>query len=100
MLLFHPFRLGFSLNLKVNWLAGQKVSSSHLSLPLLNRTRVESSVSYFGQVSSTERESVDKGATEVLEAAIPHPAQGLLTAKGTARGPRAGKGVGESHNQR
>jgi hypothetical protein len=53
-----------------------------------------------GQVSSTERESVDKGATEVLEAAIPHPAQGLLTAKGTARGPRAGKGVGESHNQR
>lgn len=47
-----------------------------------------------GQVSSTERESGDKGATQVLEAAIPCPAQGLLTATGTATGPRAGKGVG------
>jgi hypothetical protein len=35
---FIALRQGFSLNLKVNWLAGQKVSSSHLSLPLLTLT--------------------------------------------------------------
>lgn len=43
--------------------------------------------------------SGDKGATQVLEAAILCPAQGLLRATGTATGPRAVKGVGSHTTQ-
>lgn len=41
----------------------------------------------------------DKGATQTLEAAILHLAQGLLRATGTATGPRAVKGVGSHTTQ-
>lgn len=43
--------------------------------------------------------SGDKGATQVLESAIPCPAQGLLTTMGQQQDPEQGKGLGVTQSK-